>query len=87
MEYISDEDDRELVKNCYKVQRRWEEEEIKNPKIINERMREELGKKEEDDDTDLDGPEDEFTQIVNEMHEREEFNKELESRVEEEEYI
>ena len=61
------EEDRELVENCDKVQRRWEEEEIKNLKIINERTREELGKKEEDDDTDLDGPEDEFMQIVNEI--------------------
>ena len=71
MEIILDEEDRELVKNCDKVQRRWEEEQIENMKIINERMREELGKKEEEDDTDLDCPEDKFTQIVNEMRERE----------------
>ena len=45
MEYISDEEDRELVKNCDKVQRRWEEEKIENLKIINERMREELGRR------------------------------------------
>ena len=87
MEYISEEEDRELVENCDKVQRRWEEEQIENLKIINKRMREELGKKEEEDDTDLDCPEDEFTQIVNEMCETEELNKEVELREEEEEYI
>ena len=56
-------------------------------KIINESIMEELGKKEQEDDTDLDCPEDEFTQIVNEMHEREQLNKEVEFREEEEEYI
>ena len=86
MEYILDEEDRELVENCDKLQRKWEEEQIGNLKIINESIMEELGKKEEEDDTDLDCPEDEFTQIVNEMHEREQLNKEVELR-EEEEYI
>ena len=75
------------MENCEKVERRWDEEEMENLRIINERIREELGKQEENDDTDLDGPEDELMQIVNEMHEREELNKEVESRVEEEEYI
>ena len=87
MEYISDEEDRELVENCEKVERRLDEEEMENLRIINERIREELGKQEENDDADLDGPEDEFTLIVNEMHRTEELNKEVESRVEEEEYI
>ena len=87
MEYISDQEDRELVENCDKVQRRWEEEQIENLKIINEWMREELGKKEEEDDTDLDCPEDEFTQIVNKMCETEELNKEVELRGEEGAYI
>ena len=50
-------------------------------------MREELGKKEEEDDTDLDCPEDEFTHIVNKMRETEKLNKEVELREEEEEYI
>ena len=45
MEYISDEEDRELVKNCDKLQRKWEEEQIKNLKIINESIMEELGNK------------------------------------------
>ena len=87
MEYISDEEDRELVKNCDKLQRKWEEEQIGNLKIINQSIMEELGKKEEEDDTDLDCPEDEFTQIVNEMRKREQLNKEVELREEEEEYI
>ena len=45
------------MENCEKVERRWEEEEMENLRIINKRMREELGKQEENDDTDLDGPE------------------------------
>ena len=61
MEYISDEEDRELVENCDKLQRKWEEEQIKNMKIINKNIIEEVGKKEQEDDTDLDCPEDEFT--------------------------
>ena len=48
---------------------------------------EELGKKEEEGDTDLDCPEEEFTQIVNKMRVREQLNKEVELREEEEEYI
>ena len=56
-------------------------------KIINESIMEELGKKEEEDDTDLDCPEDEFMQIVNKMRVREQLNKEVELREEEEEYI
>ena len=87
MEYILDEEDQELVENCEKVERRWDEEEMENLRIINERIREELGKQEENDDTDLDSPEDEFMRIVNKMRETEELNKEVESRVEEEEYI
>ena len=87
MEYISGEEDRELVENCDKLQRKWEEEQINNLKIINKSIMEELGKKEEEDDTDLDCPEDEFMQIVNKMCEREELNKKVESREEEEEYI
>ena len=87
MEYILDEENRELVENCEKVERRLEEEGMENLRIINERMRQELGKQEENYDTDLDGPDDEFTRIVNEMHETEELNKEVESRVEKEEYI
>ena len=87
MEYILDEEDRELVENCDKLQRKCEEEQIGNMKIINESIMEELGKKEEQDDTDLDCPEDEFTLIVNEMRVREQLNKEVELREEEEEYI
>ena len=54
IKYISDEEDRELVENCDKLLRKWEEEQIGNMKIINENIIEELGKKEQEDDTDLD---------------------------------